>query len=559
VLTPVSRPSVAAVTAAEVVDPARVLRFVYVGRMAFATAIFVAAVTQWLGAASAQTLLAALAFVGAMAFTGGSALYSEIWERPLTREFLSLQTLFDLAMVTTVVHVTGGWVSPFSGVYVLVIAVAALWLPIGSSLLVALLGCALYALDTFVFNDTRVETPVLLQTAVFAIVALGSGSIAERLRRAGVGTEALAEELVKVRLQAADVLRALDSGIVTIDAAGHLLYANPAASRLLGIELEMRVGRPVLDDLGRSAPELAGALERTVRDGIRALRADGRITSENRSFPIGVTTTVVGDGAEGSSATAIFQDISDQQRAQALHLRAQRLEAVAELSASLAHEIRNPLAAIRSAVEQLVRRGAANDDERVLGNLITRESDRLSRLLSDFLDFARVRDPRLAVLDLRDVVRHAADVARSHPERASSVTVECMVPDDALPAEVDADQLDQAVLNLVLNALQAMPQGGKLRLEVAAVHADAPRDAAAVRRPAAVLRVIDTGEGLPAVVRERIFEPFITTKPGGSGLGLPMVHRAAEAHGGAVLVDSDANGTRFALYLPLHLPRTIPS
>ena len=531
-------------------EPGRVLRYVYVARLAFAVAIFVAAIVRWLDAPGTQTLFASVSLVAAMGFTAASVVWSEIWERPLTRSFRYAQVLFDLALVSAIVTATGGANSPFAAVYVLVIALAALWLPLGGSLLIAGLGCTLYVFITFVILETRLEGAVLLQSAVFGSVAIGSAFVAERLRRAGQGTERLAEELVLVRLQAADVLRALDSGIVTVDGAGRLLYANPAASRLLDMPLEQRVGRNVLEALETRAPALAAALARTAREGHRAQRADAVVRTAARTFSIGVTTTAVGEAGDGRSATAIFADISDQRRVEQLRSAAQRLEAVAELSASLAHEIRNPLAAIRSAVEQLAARTPANADERTLAALVLRESDRLSRLLSEFLDFARVREARLAPVDVAGVLRHVGELARQHPDRHDGVVVE--TPDAEVTCVIDADEdlLVRALLNLALNAVQAMTAGGTLTLAVTPNPARLPREAAALDPDAVVITVRDTGPGLAPEVRERIFQPFITTKAGGHGLGLPVAHRAIEAHRGVIGVESGPGGTCFTLCLP---------
>lgn len=164
--------------------------------------------------------------------------------------------------------------------------------------------------------------------------------------------------------------------------------------------------------------------KQSARDHVRTTRAEGVIFRDGEEIEIGVTTTVAeavrADGSTG--ATAIFQDISDSKRLQALHVRAERLQAVAELSASLAHEIRNPLASIRSATEQLARRRSlqvdADDDERILHGLVVREADRLSRLLADFLDFARARVTRMETLDLGALAHTAAMLAASHPDRA---------------------------------------------------------------------------------------------------------------------------------------------
>jgi two-component system sensor histidine kinase PilS (NtrC family) len=534
-------------------DPRRIVRWVYVGRLTLAFAIFLAAVLAWLRASSTNTLIASLAFAGAMVFTVASAIWSEVWERPMGRTFLYLQSLVDLALVTAVVHVTGGPSSQFAATYVLVIAVAALLLPVGGGLLVAVLGNVLYAADTLTQVGDLGERAVWLQLGVFAVVALGSAAIAERLRRASTGSERLAAELVQVRLQAEDVLRAIESGILTVDRAGHLLYGNPAAARLLGMPLEPWLGRPVLPAIAERAPALAAALERTARDRVRVTRGEGAIAYGGLANPVGVTTTFAGGEGDTAefSATAIFQDISDQKRMEQLQVRTQRLEAVTALGASLAHEIKNPLAVIRSAVEQLARRTAADADERTLAGLITRETDRVARILSEFLDFTRVRVARFARVDGAAVARNAAELAGGHPERAEGVTVAVEAP--AAPAwlEADEDLLHRAVFNLTLNAVQASPPGGTVTVGVARLDAAALPSGLPATGPHVRFTVRDEGPGLPASVRERLFEPFQTTRPSGTGLGLPMVHRAVEAHRGQVTVETGPDGTRFTIYVPV--------
>ncbi|MEW5916583.1 MAG: ATP-binding protein, partial [Gemmatimonadota bacterium] len=384
----------------------------------------------------------------------------------------------------------------------------------------------------------------------------------------------LAAELHQVRLQAADILRNIRSGIITVDPSGMLLYANPTASRLLGMPLEERVGEPILQVLEPVAPVLARALERAASDGARVTRAEGTITVGPRSFPIGLNTTVSdtvvpadtsNDGAGGNggdaapnganvvtSATAIFQDISDQKRLDMLHMRAERLEAVAELSSSLAHEIKNPLASIRSAVEQLSRSPRSNADEQTLAALIVRESDRLSRLLSEFLDFSRVRVTKIEQMDLLAVTRGAANLAAAHPDRPREVTVECHSSLPALTVEGDEDLLHRAMFNLILNAVQASPAGGQVRVELVALGVEDAPAGMTFDRGGVAVRVSDEGPGIPPEIRDRLFDPFFTTKQGGSGLGLPIVHRAIEAHRGFVFVDTDSRGTRVTVLLPTY-------
>jgi two-component system sensor histidine kinase PilS (NtrC family) len=532
-------------------DPAPLVRWVYVGRVSIATAIFLAAVLVWQDALTdtGKLLVASLAFAATLAVTSVSVVYSEFYGRPLGPTFHYLQSVFDLFLVTAVVHVTGASTSQFAALYILVIATSSLLLPVGGGLLVAALGNVLYVADALWSVETPFTATVWLQLAVFAVVALGSAWLSAKLREAGKGTEAV---LAHVRLQAADILFNIRSGVLTVDGSGRLLYANPMAEQLLGLDLDPYVGRPVLDVLRPVATELVEAVELSMRDRVRTRRAEGVISAIGRRFPIGVTTTYTdGDGRNTDrTATAIFQDISDQKRIETLRLRAERLEGVAELSASLAHEIKNPLASIRSACEQLSRSPFTGADERTLTHLVMRESDRLSRLLTEVLDFARVRVARREPIDVAELATGAVRLALAHPDRPAGVSIVCDVPADDFVIEGDDDLLHRALFNLLLNAVQASPEQGEVRVEVADARPDQLDVGPAFGDGGVAVSVVDAGSGIAPEIRDRLFDPFFTTKPGGSGLGLAVVHRAIDVHRGLVFVETGAAGTRFTIVLP---------
>ena len=536
-----------------VLDARSIMRWIYMGRLAVALAILLAAVFAWRLADPNATLAATLIFATATIGSGASAIYSEVQRRPLGRNFLVAQLVFDLLLVTAIVQLTGGAASQFAGLYLLVIACASLLLSKGGGVLVSGAVCALYFTLVLLGSLSPFDPAVLLQLLVFASVAIGCGVISARLQEASAGSRQLAVELVKARLQAADILVNIRSGVLTVDAAGQLLFANHAAGTLLGMALEERIGTPILDDIERVAPGLTRALSRALAAQIRTTRAEALVQLADRAFTIGVTTTFAkaDGGAARATATAIFSDISDQKRLESLQLRAGRLEAVAELSASLAHEIKNPLASIRSAVEQLARMAGADDDSRTLSTLIVRESDRLARLLSEFLDFARVRVTRIEPVDLAAIARDATNLAAAHPDKKPGVQVACATPPDPLFIDGDEDLLHRAAFNLALNAVQAAPPSGRVAIEVALLAPEQLPAGMSFGGGAVALRVTDDGPGIPPDVRDRLFTPFFTTKPGGSGLGLPVVHRAIEAHRGVVFVDSNqGGGTRFTAVLP---------
>lgn len=234
-----------------------------------------------------------------------------------------------------------------------------------------------------------------------------------------------------------------------------------------------------------------------------------------------------------------------------LLVRAERLEGIAELSASLAHEIKNPLASIRSAVEQLSRMPRASDDEKILSALVQRESDRLSRVLSEFLDFARTGMTRVETLDLGAIAKNAARLASSQPGIADGVKIIDKFPSSPMTFEGDEDLMHRAFFNLLLNAVQASPPNRDVLLEGGELQPhQLPGGHPEFAGGAYGILVTDQGPGIAPQIRDRLFDPFVTTKPGGSGLGLSIVQRAAEAHGGIVMVSALGEETRFTLVLP---------
>lgn len=528
-------------------EPRRILTWLYLGRAALAAGIFVAAAWTWRDVAPQTTLAATLILVATLAFTGASAWWTHIQGRPLGRNLLYVQVVFDALLVTAVVHLTGGKQSSFAPIYVLVIVEAAVTLPILGGLLIGVLASILYFAD--IAWTSHVDAAVFLQVALFTTVALVTGYLGDRLRQTGAVLGQVETELQQLRLDTDDVLAGIATGILTVDGTGHLAYANPAAEELLAAPLSPWIGRPVVDELDRLAPGLGRVIRDTLerREPVRRYETD----EQRDGTVLGVSTTLL-ERSDPPSVTAIFQDITERKRLEALRRRAERLEAVADLSASLAHEIRNPLASIRSATEQLTGDGVDPEDRAVLRDLVVRESDRLSRLLTEFLDFARVKVRSTGEVHVGSLVKRAVDLVRAHPS-ADGRELRLEVDATAAGALVNGDEdlLHRAVLNLALNAVQWAGPGGAAQVALDVAESDILSTALEYTR-AVRIRVSDTGPGVPEEDAEHVFDPFFTLRPGGTGLGLALVQRAAEAHGGAVYVDEPQPGwsTTFTLYLP---------
>ena len=530
-------------------DQRTLLTWLFGGRLVLATGVLLGAGLVWTERPQ-ESFIVSVAVVFALVFTGYGAGTVFLLRRPPTNAFFLIQALVDLGLVTTIVHFVGQPQSAFPALYVLVVAAYALLMPPAWVGLTAVLASVLFVGDTLANHGSTLDTASWAQIVVFNLVFGIVAVLGHRLREAGMEQATLATELQRVRLEADDILRNIRSGVLTVDGFGRLAFINPTAERLLDLDADTLIGLPVLDELKTRSSELWAAAVAGIRNGRKISRGEGMVLQAGgRMFPIGLSTTTFRQEAQDApSVTAIFTDISDLKEVQELHMRAERLEAVAELSASLAHEIRNPLASIRSSVEQLARSKHADEDERFLSGLIVRESDRLSRLLSEFLDFARVRATHFVPLDLHSVVVAVVRLIRAHPDCRPDAAI--TIEGGHTLLEGDEDLLHRVVANLVLNAVQAAR--GPIRVTITVATAQLSEIPQGSNLEHAIrLQIRDNGPGIPEEVRERLFQPFVSGRSGGSGLGLAIVQRAVEAHRGLVLVDSGpGSGTTFTIFLP---------
>jgi two-component system sensor histidine kinase PilS (NtrC family) len=463
---------------------------------------------------------------------------------------LLLQASVDVVVVTTLVAFqTAATATSVAALYVLLVTIYALMLPVGRGLIVVALASTCYIAITVYASPVMPEARFWYQVGVIAFVGALIAVLGNRLTDASREQRALAAALFQARLEADEILGSIQSGVLSVDGDGRLGYINPRGRLILGADATSFVpGQPVLESLRARSRDLYDSITRGIADGGRVARAEVQVRRGDGSlFPVGLsTTTFKRPGSDRRLVTAIFTDISDLKRLQEFRLRAERLEAVAALSASLAHEIRNPLAAIRSAVEQLARRVGEDEDDQTLARLVMRESERLNRLLSEFLDFSRVRATKFERLDLAALVRDAARIVSEHP---AAERVNITVVGDSTTLDADSDLMNRLVSNLLLNAAQALDGRGEIEVTVG-IAATGEGPGGSVERPVKLI-VRDNGPGIPDIVRERLFEPFVSGRQGGTGLGLAIVQRAVAAHRGVILVDTaQGGGTTFSIFLP---------
>lgn len=534
--------------ASRVADPARMLHFIYAGRLVVCLAVFGSALVAeglW-GGVSGPTRTIAL---GGLALAGLATPLAYWWSHVRREEagsnFLYGQAVLDILLVTGIVHITGGVQSLFPPLFYITLASGyALLLPFASAVLVALATGVAYLAEVSLAYPGQLGLAVLLQIAILTVVASISSVIGARLRQVRGEVRRLEGDLHRLRLGTTDVLRTIDSGVVTVDGEGRLAYMNPAAERLLGMGADRRLGEPLLPELERRAPELAAAVRESLRGGADVGSRETWVRREDGEVvPLAVSTAHMDRPRAEPSVTLALQDLRPVRRLEDLRLRAERLEAVAELSASLAHEIRNPLASIRSAVEQLGERKVAGEEDRGLVRLVLRESDRLATLLEEFGDFARVGVAERRPVDLREVSEEAIATVRQHPDAPSGTRLELTIEEEPEDLWGDRELLHRTLVNLVLNAVQAAARETTPEVTVAvdALEPASLPGEAGLGTPVRI-RVSDNGPGFPEGAAGRIFDPFFTTRDEGSGLGLSIAHRAVHAHGGALLATSARDG-----------------
>ncbi len=387
---------------------------------------------------------------------------------------------------------------------------------------------------------------LLAGSVLAAVLLLTVGGIAHDLaERAASGWRLQAQaagQMQRARTEIRNVLDQISSGLLLLDERGVIVRANPAAAEILGLAADGMVGQPLAAVLGPAGEEFTACVMAVVEGGPPASRRELRIRREGREVPLGVSVSHQLDREERRvGAIAIFKDLSEICRLRDRMREADRLAAVGELAASIAHEIRNPLSSLRGSVELLSSELELSGQQERLLELIQRESARVNKIIDDFLAFARLRpsEPRLVACD--ELMAEVALQVRQHVgAHGGGVELTHRVQPHDLQIVADPEQMTQLFLNLAINACEAMEYRGRLLVAVET----------ATPGRGCLLKVCDSGPGIDPAAREHLFKPFFTTKKGGTGLGLAMVSRIAHAHGGSVeLIDSPLGGAGLCVRL----------
>ncbi len=474
------------------------------------------------------------------------------------RWIVDVQLAGDALIVSAFIYFTGGVTSYFSSVYVLPVVAASVVQFRRGGLLVATLSAVLYGgvvLTQYLtaagyMHDPWLVSPVLPPRSVaqytyvlnvfgFFAVALLSGSLADRVRTTGARLEQASNQIADLQALNQHVIDSLPSGLATTDNTGRILTFNRAAENITGRPSASVVGRPISEVL--HIPEDAvGALTPEL-DGGRARRMEAHYMRGGQHVEIGLSIAYLQTPGGRAGYLVTFQDVTDIKKLERDARLQQRLAAVGEMAAGIAHEIRNPLASMSGSIQILRHELPLSAEQGQLMDIVLRESERLNTTIGSFLAYARPQKFAIARFDARRALNDAALLLRNSAEVQDGHVIEVDVPKSELWYDADEGQIKQIVWNLASNGLRAMPKGGRLRL-IGSV--DAPNGGV-------VITVQDEGIGIPAEELDGLFQPFHGRFAQGSGLGLAIVHRIVTDYNGEIQVSSQpGKGTTVAVHLP---------
>ncbi len=512
-----------------------------------------------------ETFYALIAFTYAVTIPYALVLRRLASPEALAR-FAWFQVGVDFLLETLLITRTGGIESPFAVLYVITVTVSSLVPQRRVGVLTASLCTILFGALTNVqlygllepwgwLGRTHLSGPETLQTfgvysLAFLVVGFLSGALADQLRHADQSLREKEQGLSRLQAFHENIVQSISSGVFTTDEQGRITSFNPAAQEATGYSFEQvrgRAWREVFnwhprDEADERSAE--GAANR--RFEVECKRSDG-----NRLI-LGMTLSPLHEQGKETGLVGVFKDLTQIRDLEEEMRRKAWLASLGEMSAGMAHEIRNPLGALAGAMQMLRKDVHTDETNSRLMDIAVREATRLDAIITEFLQYARPPALDLAEHDLNKVLAETLDLVQHEARTRHNITIVTSLAAGALPGQIDQNQMKQVFWNLATNAFDAMPNGGRLAISTGSRKIDAGG------RKAEVIEIAfqDSGEGIAKANLDKIFLPFFTTKKRGSGLGLAAVHRIVDLHGGWIKVDSElGHGTRFVVCLP----RTVES
>ncbi len=472
-------------------------------------------------------------------------------------QFAWAQIAVDFLLETVLIARTGGIESPFAVLYVISVTVASLVPRRRVGLLTASLCIILFGIMTNVqlyglaeawgwLPRTGLSAAETLHAfgvygLAFLVVGFLSGALADQLRLADQSIREKEQGISRLQAFHENIVHSISSGVFTTDKGGRITSFNPAAQEATGYGFEQVQGRPWREVFAWHSRQQDEDVSDNMRFEVECKRSDG-----NR-LVLGMTLSPLQEQGEKTGLVGVFKDLTQIRDLEEEMRRKEWLASLGEMSAGMAHEIRNPLGALAGAMQMLRKDLEADETSQRLIEIAVREATRLDAIITEFLQYARPPALNLAEYDLNEVLAETLDLVQHEARSRTNITIAATPCTGALPAQVDQNQMKQVFWNLAVNAFDAMPKGGQLTIATGCRKVDiAGRKAEVVE-----ISFQDTGEGIPKKNLDKIFLPFFTTKKRGSGLGLAAVHRIVDLHGGWIKVESrDGQGTRFGVCLP---------
>ncbi len=492
----------------------------------------------------------------------------------LFRTLVILQLVLEITIEMGVIHHTGGIDSPFAILFILTILSASLIYRLIGSILMAGLSSLAYAfilwsgeglefsLKSILLISDASFYKVFLYICTFFLVAFISGYLAQKLKVKGEELWSASLELDKIKTDTDEILRHLKSGLITIDTWGRIVYFNRAAEEILGYSEAEVKGKDCREVFRPRMPQLAEKITQVIRfnqeDSRGFLYIDGK---NNQKIPIGISTSILGDREKGvRGVIAVFQDITEVMKLEERIRTADRLAVVGELSAGIAHEIRNPLASISGSVEVLKEELSLSEENQNLLDLIIKETGRLNRILTDFLNYARIGPSLLSKVELFRILNDVIEIAQKHPSFKENISIRKIFSSDVRYVLGEENQIKQIFLNLLVNAIESMEgRWGEIlitdktlnQLDKSHFTEEEPKESEWIP-----LAIMDQGKGMTEEQKEKIFTPFYSAKRNGTGLGLAIVQRLVNNLGGRIEFRSQpGKGSVFVVYLQKYVKR----